>query len=488
MAFLNHWLLTFLLLLPVAGAVVVWIVRPIAAMRWTALGVTLVTLCLSLLILVPSKWQRSGAYTEGSAGTVQLLRRSQSGPVHFDVAIDGLSFPFVVMTTLICSAACAASLNVSRRPRLYFCLILLFESATLGLLLGINAMMFYGCLVASLGPAVLLIGLWGGAGRLQAAAVFLAFMLVSSTCLGIALYGVHRAGGTFDLIVLANRGMCGAGRGIFLLALVAFLIRLPAVPFHGWLAGVLAEASGPVRAMIGALVPVTAGYGLLRIVLPLFPHAAMTCWPSLAGLAVITILFCSFRAWSEKNLTQSIAYGSISVTGFALLGFAAMTFAGVNGAIFVLVSQGLILALMMIVISRAESGSIYLTFLGIAWFAEIVIPGLVGVLTVLLGVFQVSRPDSVPGQVRASTGWVYGIAIASGLGMIFLAAHAAAAIRQVYSTARTSESGSGESPASDIGFLAPMAAIIILLGLLPAPLCFTFTRESVEAVLKLMCR
>jgi NADH:ubiquinone oxidoreductase subunit 4 (subunit M) len=487
MAFLNHWLLTLLILLPVVGAVAVWIARPIAAMRWTALSVAFATCCLSFLTMIPLKWQRSGAYTYDSVGSAQLPRGTEGTPARLNLAIDGFSLPFILLTTLVCCAVCTASLSVSRLPRLYFCLILLFESATLGLLLSFDAMMFYGSLVASLGPAFLLIGIWGGAQRWHAAAIFLVYMLVSSICLGIALWSVHRAGGTFDLVTLANRGIYGPGRGIFLLALVAFLIRLPTFPFHRWLPSVLAEASGPVGAMIGALLPLTGGYGLLRIVLPLFPCATMTCWSSLAGLAVVTILFGSLRAWSEKDLSRSIAYGSISMAGFALLGVAVMTFAGLNGAIFVLISQGLILALMMIVIGRAGSGSIHLTFLGVAWFAEMVIPGLIGVLTVLLGTFEASRTDSVLRQGgRAATGLVYAFAIAASLGMVLLAAHAASALRANYLPAKKTESGSPDLPARDIAFLAPLAAIILLLGIFPASLCFTFSRQAVEAMLKLL--
>src|SRR5579859_4543236 len=91
MAFLNHWLLTTLLLLPAAGASIVWIVRPISAMRWTALSIALATLCLSLLILIPFKWLRSGAYAYRPAGTVQMLGGTERGPAQCEVAIDGLS-------------------------------------------------------------------------------------------------------------------------------------------------------------------------------------------------------------------------------------------------------------------------------------------------------------------------------------------------------------------------------------------------------------
>jgi NADH-quinone oxidoreductase subunit M len=366
----------------------------------------------------------------------------------------------------------------------------LFEASALCLFLSFDVRLFCISLVGSLLPAGLLIGIWGSERRSQAAAKFLFYMFISAACLGAAIWGLHAD--TFDLVALANSRTISPSVTLFALALLAFLIRLPVAPFHDWMPTVLAEASGPVAALLGAIIPLTGGYGLLRFVLPLYRHTAITHWWVLSGFALLTILYASLRAWPEKNLKRAIAYGSVSVTGIAVLGMAVMTPAGLNGSMFILISQGLILTLMMIVMGRQAqgielSGSIYVVFLGISWFAEIVIPGLIGALTVLLGVFDAARPDSVLRRAGlTSSGHVYILAIGASVGLVLLAVHAAATLRTAISNASNNDVKSDDLPASDFGFLAPLAAIIILLGCLPAPLFFGFTHQALVALLKML--
>jgi proton-translocating NADH-quinone oxidoreductase chain M len=502
MAFLNHWLLTILLLVPMAGAVAVLFVRPPRAVRWTALGTTLAAFCLSLVLLIPFRSQRTGAYGYGSRGTVQLLCQFEWLPAihgYYKVALDGLSNPLVVFTTIICVVACAASFRVGNRPRVYFSLLLFFEATTLGIFLAFDVLFFCGFLVLSLIPAYLLIARSGGIGSQRAAKRFLLYMLASLACLFVALYADHLAsrtafpGGTFDLIGLTSRDISGIGKVLFLLAAMGFLIRLPVVPLHGWLPDVMAESSGPVAAVVGALVPLTGGYGLLRIAWPLFSAGALSIWSASSILAVFSILFGSLRAIAEQDLKRSIAYASTSITGFVLLGIAVTTPTAMNGAVFVLLSQGLILAIMAFLLDRNAFASDQRlatepargTFFVIACLAATVVPGLLGQLIVLLGVFQAARPDSLLGGVQhlAGPGYLYFLAMIASLGVVLIGVWVAGVIRRTFSLP-TDLKQIEDLAGRETSYLVPLAIVTLMLGLFPMALCFTFTQRAVDAILK----
>src|SRR4051812_14164472 len=213
---LNQWLLTVLIFLPSAGALLVLLAKGRDAIRWTALGTTIVTFLASLLLLATFDWHSGG---------VQLIQRAswiKAFNVEYFVGIDGLSFPLVMLSTFICMLSCIASWNIEKMTKGYMALFLFLETGILGVFLSLDFFLFYVFFEVSLLPMYFLIGIWGGPRKEYAAIKFFLYTLVGSIGLLIVLIGtylytkpVNGGVGSFDLIqlpalvkaALANNGM-----------------------------------------------------------------------------------------------------------------------------------------------------------------------------------------------------------------------------------------------------------------------------------------
>src|SRR3954469_8979464 len=219
MDFFNHWLLTILIFLPCVGAILTLMVKGRDAVRWTALGTTIVTFALSLILLVTFKWKGDNptyAYSNGSTtqfGVVQMVQEADWIPafnIKYKVGIDGLSFPLVLLSTFICVLSCIASWNIEKMTKGYMALFLFLETGILGVFLSLDFFLFYVFFEISLLPMYFLIGIWGGPRKEYAAIKFFLYTLVGSIGLLIVLIGTYLysktvvPGGTFDLVKLSS--------------------------------------------------------------------------------------------------------------------------------------------------------------------------------------------------------------------------------------------------------------------------------------------
>src|SRR5436853_1936030 len=219
MDFLKHWLLTILIFLPMAGSIVVLFMRTCDGVRWAALGTTLLTFVLSLLLLVSYKWNDGKGYAyEENGGVVQMVQHAHWIPafnIEYRVGIDGLSLPLVILSTFICLLACIASWNIEKMLKGYMALFLFLEGGILGVFLSLDFFLFYVFFELSLLPMYFLIGIWGGARKEYAAIKFFLYTLVGSIGLLIVLIGTYLysrgapgfPNGTFDLVKLAGPDM-----------------------------------------------------------------------------------------------------------------------------------------------------------------------------------------------------------------------------------------------------------------------------------------
>src|SRR5918999_1069334 len=245
MDFLRQNILTVLIFLPCVGAILVLLCKSRDAVRWTSLGTTLVVFVLSLALFGMFDWNRGSAYDyvsgEGGNGTVQLVQQGRWIPafnVNYKVGIDGLSFPLVILSTFICLLSAVASWNIEKMTKGYWALFLFLETGILGVFLALDFFLFYVFFEVSLLPMYFLIGIWVGPRKEYAAIKFFLYTLVGSIGLLIVLIGVYLYTGSFDMIQLPGllREKVGAGaisagtaRTFFLLLMLGFLIKVPAV-------------------------------------------------------------------------------------------------------------------------------------------------------------------------------------------------------------------------------------------------------------------
>ncbi|HRH14053.1 MAG TPA: NADH-quinone oxidoreductase subunit M [Azonexus sp.] len=331
---MNAHLLSLLVFMPLLGAVLVWLLPARAARGLTAL-VMLATLAAASAVLV--------AFDPGGP-RFQLLERAlwvASLNVHYQVGVDGLSVLFLPATALLFLGSLVASWNlVQDAPRLHYSVLLLLQCATLGIFCALDTLLFFFFWELTLLPIYFLLARWGvTAGSARVAARYFLIMLAGGVPLLIAfvLLATSQSVPTFDLLALQAVPLPRSTQlAFFLLCLIGFGVKVPLVPLHTWLPQFALAAPGSLTALLVGLK--LGAYGLLRFAIPLAPAAAQDLHWLLAGLGTVTLLFGAVGILAQSNLRVGLAYASICHVGLAVLGLAAFTAQGVQGAVSLLLS------------------------------------------------------------------------------------------------------------------------------------------------------
>ncbi|MBP1157839.1 MULTISPECIES: NADH-quinone oxidoreductase subunit M [unclassified Paenibacillus] len=366
--------------------------------KTTAIVVTLIPLLLSGWLYSQFNTSLEGVQFKEELPWIQVpLNKETQGlsqltsfffEFNYTMAVDGLSLPLVFLTALVATMAALASVYIKKRWKSYFILFLLLETGMLGVFMSQDLFLFFVFFEMTLIPMFFLVGIWGFKDRERAANKFLIYNGIGSAIMLIAfLILVSTAGfsqtvqdngvsihysGNLNVIMenlfqnpdsYVNQGDLEGNPfflsetmkwSLFLMLLVAFGIKLPIFPFHTWMLKVHMEAPPAVVMIHSGILLKMGAYGLIRFGILLFPQQAMEWASVLAVLGVINILYGAILAFVQREFRLVLAYSSISHMGIVLLGIAAFNTIGLQGAVFQLVSHGLISALMFLIV-----GSIY---------------------------------------------------------------------------------------------------------------------------------
>jgi NADH-quinone oxidoreductase subunit M len=332
-----------LVTLPI-GAALIWLAPNERLARWIALFAAGIDLALTLAMV--SGFDR----TSGGFQFVEQIAWIPTLNVNYLVGVDGLSVLFLPLTVLLFVGVILASwTSVRTLPRLYYTLLLILESATLGIFCALDTMLFFLFWELTLVPTFFLISLWGvGPQRRYAAVKYTLMMLTGGVPLlfGFLLLAFNHAGLdtsgagnglVFDYpTLLANPLPAGLQSAVFLLLLAGFAVKAPVFPLHTWLPTVAMEGPASIAAIMTGLK--LGVFGLLRFTIPLAPAAAREFHWLIAGLGVIGILYGALMALSQTNLRRMLAFSSMSHVGLVLLGIASFNLQGIQGALFQLLN------------------------------------------------------------------------------------------------------------------------------------------------------
>jgi NADH-quinone oxidoreductase subunit M len=340
-------LTTALIFLPIAGALVLWIF-PWPNTR--AAGGFALLVALAELALWVGTVANFDFGTNGLQRDVDAVWFDDLG-VAFKVGLYDFSLWLVGLTALVTVAAVAYGLWAGRdRAGAYFGLLLFLTGATIGVFTAQDLLVFYVFFEAMLIPLYVLIGVWGGAGRLGATIKFVIYTLAGSLLMLVAIIALGLSAGSFDMTELGRSDNVW----IFLGFLVAFAVKAPIWPFHGWLPDAYREAPAEVSALLSGVVSKTAAYGLLRIVLPTFPEAVADTRTVVLALATIGLVYASLLAFRAPDVRGVIAYSSLAQMCLIVIGLFAFNDSGLNGALLQMVNHGLISAALFLLAGGIE--------------------------------------------------------------------------------------------------------------------------------------
>ncbi len=400
-------LLSILLVLPVAGAILVALLPRgrESLVKWVALVTTLVVLVLSLALYFYFATGEPGFQFEEVRVWIPDLN------ISYHVGLDGISLYLVLLTTLLSALAVLSSWRaITEQVKEYMVLMLLMETAMLGVFVSLDLFLFYFFWEASLIPMALLIGRWGGERRVYAAVKFFLFTMAGSALMLVAAIVLYMWGGTSDLTILLETTI-PAGMQLWLFAAfaLAFAVKVPLFPLHTWLPAAHVEAPTAGSVILAGVLLKMGSYGYLRFALPLFPEAVPTFAPLLSVLALIGIIYGALVALAQEDVKSLVAYSSVAHMGFIVLGTFALTPQAVSGAVLQMVNHGLstgaLFLLVGVLYERRHTrlfkdyGGIWAkvpifgSFFIITALSSVGLPGMngfVGEFTILLGTFQVN--------------------------------------------------------------------------------------------------
>ncbi|MER9405850.1 NADH-quinone oxidoreductase subunit M [Mesorhizobium caraganae] len=408
--------------------------------------------------------------------------------ISYHMGVDGISMLFVILTTFLMPLCILASWEaIDKRVKAYMIAFLLLETLMIGVFCALDIVLFYVFFEAGLIPMFIIIGVWGGKRRVYASFKFFLYTLAGSVLMLLAIMAMFFQSGTTDIPTLLTHNFPARMQTWLWLAFFAsFAVKMPMWPVHTWLPDAHVEAPTAGSVILAAILLKMGGYGFLRFSLPMFPLASEMFAPLVFTLSVVAIIYTSLVALMQEDMKKLIAYSSVAHMGFVTMGIFAMNQEGVQGAIFQMLSHGLVSGALFlcvgVIYDRMHTREIdaygglvnnmpkYATVFMVFTMANVGLPGtsgFVGEFLTMLGVFKVNT-------------WV---AFFAATGVILSAAYALWLYRRVIFGALTKESLKGllDLSTREKAIIYPLVVLVIFFGVYPAPV-FDATAQSVKAL------
>jgi NADH-quinone oxidoreductase subunit M len=334
-------LLSLITFFPLVGALAVALLNKEAKgnARWIALYTTLFTLGAAVYL-----W---GQFDPGIAG-FQFVEEMDwlGGSIRYKMGVDGISMLFVVLTAFLMPLCILASWQaIEDRVKEYMIAFLVLETLMLGVFCALDLILFYLFFEGGLVPMFLIIGVWGGARRVYASFKFFLYTLLGSVLMLLAMMAMYWQAQTTDIPTLLTYTFPADVQWWLWLAFFAsFAVKLPMWPVHTWLPDAHVEAPTAGSVILAGILLKMGGYGFLRFSLPMFPVASQEFAPIVFALSVVAIIYTSLVALAQEDMKKLIAYSSVAHMGFVTMGIFSFTVQGVDGAIFQMLSHGLVSA------------------------------------------------------------------------------------------------------------------------------------------------
>jgi NADH-quinone oxidoreductase subunit M len=340
---LDSIILTLVTFAPLAGGLLlVLLPRRDRDIRIFSLVISLLTFVLSLHLPVYFHRSLPGFQYEVDKQWIS------SPKIHYHMGIDGISLWLVVLTTFLTPLCVLISWkSVHERVKEFFIILLILETALIGVFTSLDLFLFYFFWEATLIPMALLIGMFGHERKVYAAVKFFLYTMIASVFMLAAILWLYAQTGTFDFVILRNQithgtipNFTAAAQWLFLGFFLAFAVKVPLFPFHTWLPDAHVEAPTAGSVLLAGVLLKMGTYGMLRFNLGLFPEQSRHNAPWIVTLALIGIIYGALVAMVQPNMKKLIAYSSVSHLGFVVLGIFSFTQAGLNGAVFVMLAHG----------------------------------------------------------------------------------------------------------------------------------------------------
>ncbi len=471
---MTSWpILSVVTFLPIVGALFIAFLGDDEAgvrnARWVALWATLITFAISLILV----WR-----FDPSTADFQFVEKRPwlGGTITYAMGVDGISLPFVVLTTALMPISILASwTSIQRRVREYMIAFLVLETLMVGTFCALDLVLFYLFFEGGLIPMFLIIGVWGGPRRVYASFKFFLYTLLGSVLMLLAIMAMYWQAGTTDIPTLLHHPFpLVLQTWAWFAFLASFAVKMPMWPVHTWLPDAHVEAPTAGSVILAAILLKMGGYGFLRFSLPMFPEASQHLAPLIYALSVVAIIYTSLVALVQEDVKKLIAYSSVAHMGFVTMGIFAVTAQGVACGIFQMLSHGIVSAALFLCVGviydrmhtreiAAYGGLVnrmplYAFVFMVFTLANVGLPGtsgFVGEFLTLIGTFRVNN-------------WVATLAT---IGTILSAAYALWLYRKVIF-------GKLEKPSlfniKDIGWreiaiLAPLVILTIVFGIYPKP-------------------